>query len=223
MLASSLPQILAKSRRLLLPGVAGARASTPDAAPLRIVGDIDLRCKAALANWVPATTSELIVKDTGASRSYGLYVETDGTLRFLWTVDGTTSLLKASTVAVGAAPGTALWVRATLAVATGQVTLYTSADGSVWTRLGNLPSAAGATSIFSGTQLLAIGALSNGSATLPAAGAIYRAQIRNNILDDGTGIVFDADFTRQRRAALTFNESSTNAATVTINGTAAIV
>ena len=47
---------------------------------------------------------------------------------------------------------------------------------------------------------------------------MYRAQIRSNILDNGTGIVFDANFATKTLGADTFTESSANAATVTING-----
>lgn len=51
-------------------------------------------------------------------------------------------------------------------------------------------------------------------------GSVYRVQIRNNILDNGTGIVFDADFTTKVWGADTFVESSSNAATVTLAGSA---
>jgi hypothetical protein len=67
------------------------------------------------------------------------------------------------------------------------------------------------------TSPLELGAYQGGATSL-LVGRVYRAQVRNNVLDDGTGIVFDADFSAKAVGANTFVESSTNAATVTING-----
>ena len=50
------------------------------------------------------------------------------------------------------------------------------------------------------------------------AGKLYRAQIRNGL--DGT-LVFDADLTAKTCGARTFTESSSNGATVTVNGSSA--
>ena len=46
-------------------------------------------------------------------------------------------------------------------------------------------------------------------------GKFYKVQIRNNALNDGTGIVFDADFT-DKAFGSSFTESSANAATVSV-------
>jgi len=93
---------------------------------------------------------------------------------------------------------------------------------SSWTQLGtDLTNAM--TNIKDSTSPLEIGSVNNGasgggSGLYNAVGNFYRAQIRNNVLDDGTGIVLDVDFTTKTFGANTFTESSTNAATVTING-----
>lgn len=206
---------------LYLPGIAGNYARTPDAAPLDITGDIDIRAKISLDDWTPAALSTVIAKwGSGGAQSYMLQVAANGTLRFLWTTTGTysASLDKYSTVATGITDGTTKWVRATLDVDNGasgnDLKFWTSDNGTTWTQLGSTITTAGVTSIFSGTATLDIGAIYTNTELLR--GDFYRAQILNGI--DGT-VVFDANF----EASITslnqtsFTESSTNAATVTIN------
>ena len=174
-------------------GAAGNYASTPDAAVLDITGDIDLRARVSLDDWTPATNMALVAKWTGAAQeSYMLRVDPAGTLRLLWTTDGSAGTVIAviSSVATGFTDGTIHWVRGTLDVSTGNVNFYTSDDGENWTLLGAADQGgAGATSIFSSTALLELGAYNVG-ATDPLAGKIYRAQVYDGIA--GT-LVFDAD------------------------------
>jgi len=212
---------MASGTYLYLPGASGNYASTPDAAALDITGDIDLRVKVALDDWTPGALSTLVGK-YGASgqRSYLLYVNTTGTLGFQSTADGSTTIISVSTVAPTVTDGATLWVRATLDVDNGAsgntVTFYTSTDGTNWTQLGDPVVNAGTTSIFNSTALLGVGAYGTSGTTSPARGKFFRAQVLNGI---GGTVAFDADFETSITSLLqtSFTESSTNAATVTIN------
>jgi uncharacterized protein YneR len=206
---------------LYLPGVASNFASTPDSAALDITGDIDLRLKLALDDWTPSALKYLFSKYQGSANvSYALSLTTAGLLQLSWSVAGTTIITKASTVATGIIDGTVKWVRATLDVDNGasgnDVAFYTSDDGSTWTQLGTTVTTAGTTSIYAGTSKLEIGSVLNGAGNL-ASGKFFRAQFCNGI---GGTVAFDANFEESSITSLlqtTFTESSSNAATVTIN------
>lgn len=208
---------------LVLNGVAGNYASAPDSASLSVTGDIDLRVQVALADWTPATANTLIGKIISATnnRSYLLGVNTNGTFKLVWSTDGAagTAVTVNSTVAPTVSDFSTLWVRVTLDVDNGSggytVIFYTSSDGSTWTQLGASVVGGSTTSIFNGTAPLEVGAFNVGANEI-LAGIIYRAQIYNGI--NGT-LVFDADFTAAAKLVTSFTESSSNAATVTINST----
>jgi len=205
---------------LVVPGNTGQNASTVDSAALSITGDIDIRVKASLNAWARGVGQGLLAKfDATASnqRSYQLQLDSTGHLFFEASLNGsTTGYSGTSTAAVTGYDGVPVWVRSTRNATTGDIKFYTSTDGSSWSQLGTtITATAGA--IFDGTAPLVVAEKNNSIS--PASGKFYRAQVRNNILDDGTGIVFDADFSTQADGATSFTESSSNAATVTINGT----
>lgn len=99
------------------------------------------------------------------------------------------------------------------------VKFYTSDDGIAWTQPGT-DATLSLSGIFNWTAPVELGSYDGGGS--PAAGGLYHAQLRNNVLDDGTGIVFDANLDKIPIGAASFVESSSNAATVTINGTAKV-
>lgn len=209
---------------LYLPGVSGNHASTPDSAALDITGDIDLRARVALDDWTPAAETGLIEKsDGGAQRTYSLRIATDGKIFLYWSTLGTavSEIAAASTVATGLADGSTKWVRATLDIDNPsnpgngyRVQFFTSDDGVTWAQLGADVNGAASTSIHAGTSALFLGARGDNSRLL--AGCVFRAQVLNGI---GGTVVFDADFTTgiTSGSQTTFTESSSNAATVTIN------
>jgi hypothetical protein len=204
---------------LVLSGLSANYASTPDSAALSITGDIDIQCKVAMTDWTPSAVQGLVFKyGLAGTRSYRFQVDTAGTLTLTWSTDGTAINTRTSTVATGFADGVERWVRVTLDVDNGasghDVAFWTSTDGVTWSQLGTTVTTAGTTSIFDSSALLAVGADSNGNT--PATGTVYRAIVKNGI---GGTTVFDADFSTQTADALAFTESSTNAATVTINTT----
>jgi hypothetical protein len=205
---------------LYLPGIASNYASAPDSAALDITGDIDLRLKLALDDWTPSALTYLFSKYQGAGNvSYAMSITTAGLLQLSWSVLGTTIITKTSTVAPTVTDGSTLWVRATLDVDNGavgnDVKFFTSTDGLTWTQLGTTVTTAGTTSIYAGTSVLEIGSVLNGTSNA-ARGKFFRAQVLNGI---GGTVAFDANFegsiTSLTQAS--FTESSSNAATVTIN------
>ena len=202
-----------------LNGVAGNNITSPDSSALDITGDIDIRVRVALDDWTPAANLALISKwnTNGNQRSYDLRVQTTGVLQFLWSTDGSVASQAVSTVATGLTDGTVKWIRVTFDVNNGaggnDAKFYTSDDAVTWTQLGTTVTAVGAASIFNSTAQLEIG--SDSLILNPAAGKFYRAQVLNGI--DGT-VVFDANMANVSQTATSFTESSSNAATVTING-----
>lgn len=197
---------------LVLNGAASNYASAPDSPPLSVTGDIDLRVWVALNDWTPTANAMLLDKFGGAGqRAYQLYVLTTGALALELTTDGTAVKSATSSATVSASNYDPTWVRVTRASASGDVTFYTSADGSSWTQLGATQSTT-AGGIHDGNAILAIG--SNVAASAVISGIIRRAQVYNGIA--GT-LVFDANFTTQAKLAASFTESSANAATVTVN------
>jgi hypothetical protein len=204
---------------LYLPGVLNNWASTPDAAALDITGDIDIRVRVALDDWTPDGEMAFVSKYGDAlNRSYEFRVLTTGRLQLAWSEDGTAVSSGQSTVSPTVLDSGELWVRVTLDVDNGaagrDLTFFTSSDGITWTQLGSTVTQVGTTSIFGSTAQLRVGARSNGAHL--AVGKFYRAQILNGI---GGTTVFDADFTTgiTSGAQTTFTESSSNAATITIN------
>lgn len=200
---------------LQLPGTSGNTATTPDAAALDIVADIDLRAKAALDDWTPAAESTLIAKytATGNQRSYALAVTAGGNLILRWSEDGTVEKTATSSAAVSVSNGGIKWVRATLDVDNGggdaAATFYTSDDGSTWTQLGTVQLNGATTSIFASTAVLELGGRTVGTTDL-LAGKIFEAQVLSGIA--GTSVAHPI--------ATNSTLSDATPRTWTVNGTA---
>lgn len=201
-----------------LPGANSNYLSVPDSAALDITGDLDLRVWCALDDWTPAAIQILIGKREVNQIAYQMAIDTTGNVRLLWSTNGTVGILATSTAATGVADGTAKWVRATLDVDNGaagySVQFFLSDNGTSWTQLGTTVTVAGVTSIFASTANLNVGARNSGGAE-PAAGKFYRAQVLNGI---GGTVVCDVNMSVLTSGTqTTFTESSSNAATVTVN------
>lgn len=194
--------------------------STPDAAPVDITGDIDLRFFGAATDWTPSGIQHLVSKYGAAGqRGYVLSINTTGRPRVITSSDGTATITSDATAAVPFADREAGWVRATVDVDNGAggntVTFFTSTDGVNWTQLGSPVVNAGTTSIFNNTTAVNVGDLNNGSSSF--AGIIYRAQVLNGI--GGTVV---ADFNPALYTSGTTFTASTGEVW-TLNGGATIV
>lgn len=174
------------------PGSNGNYASTPDSAAISIVADIDLRVKVAANDYTPAADNAPLSKwdATGNQRSYFLNITAAGLLQLNWSNDGIASIVKGSTVAIGATDARAIWLRATLDVDNGaagnDVRFYTSDDydpltnTGTWNQLGATVTTAGVTSIFDSNAVLLVSGLNGGTAN-PFAGKVFYAEVRNGI------------------------------------------
>lgn len=203
---------------LYLPGISGNYASIPDANILDITGDIDIRVKVAFDDWTPGSNNEVIAKTSSNSTRSWRMILSSSSLFFFWSPDGTNQI-GAAVSPPAISDGSIKWIRVTLDVDNGSsnndTKFYTSDDGLNWTQLGSTQTNSGTTSIYNTTSPVEIGSAYLGNAN-PASAKFYRAQIFNGI--NGT-LVMDANFetgiTSLNQAS--FTESSTNAATVTVN------
>jgi hypothetical protein len=163
------------------------------------VSDLDIRVKAALDNWTPSGYA-LVAKwaDGGGVRSYQ-FSHNVGYLMLQTTATGTSSYISSTaTAATPFANSKIGWVRVTLDADNGSnqhvVTFYYSGNGDDWIQIGAAITNSGLAMIFDGTGGLQIGA--SGVATNPVSGNVYYVELRNNIRNDGTGIVTNPDFSR---------------------------
>lgn len=196
---------------LALNGVAGNYGSSPNAAALQITGDIDIRIYCQLVTYAPTAINRLVAKRAANNTGYDFAIAIGGTLTL--TVGGPASpLVIGANASLSANTFLAQWLRVTRAAATGATNFYTSLDGVTWNQVGTTVSST-AGNIATDTAQVAVGMYSDGTSS-PANGLIYRAQIYNGI--NGT-LVFDANFATAAKLATSFTESSSNAATVTIN------
>ncbi len=208
-----------------LPGVAAQYVNVPDSAALSITSDIDIRCRVALNVWTGSSQTALLSK-FGASGQFSYeFYRVGNVLALNISSNGTALSSPGASASLGLSDGAVSWVRVTWRASDGRVQFWKASGtlaspvSSDWTQVGaNQTAAIG--NIFDSTAALEIGSRLAATGVV-STGNFYRAQIRNNILDDGTGIVFDADFTTKAFGANTFTESSSNAATVTITGTTA--
>ena len=193
---------------------AGHYLNAPDAVPLDIVGDLDLRWDGALTDWTAAADQVLVAKwdSFGVNqRSYRLYLSTTGVPTLTWSTNGTATVTATATAALPTANGDRVRVRATLDVDDGAgnrvIRFYTSTSFDTpletetdWTQLGSTVTAAGTTSIHSGTGSLAVGAVISAiPGLLGAIGDHYAAAVLSGIA--GT-VVANPDFTDPAQTAV---------------------
>jgi len=206
---------------LCLNGVGGNYASAPDSAALDIVGDITLIAQIEADDYTPVSGQSIFGKIAASNLSYRLDITSTGRLNALVSPNGTTYGVNLdSTAAIPFSDLGRGWVAMTRESSSGNIKFYTAASSSSmpsfpasWTQLGTtVAGTSGA--VFSGNAALNVGANSSGSNSF--SGRIYNAKIYNGY--DGAGtLVFDANFALPAKLATSFTESSSNAATVTIN------
>lgn len=205
-----------------LPGInsSGAYVTAPDSAALEFGGDFTIDVKVAMANWATPSTALVTKLNGGGTKGYQFYVGGSGTLILAYG-NGSGLLQGASVPATGFAAGSTHWVRVSFQVNNAGNTnysFYTSSDGVTWTQLGITVGTAGAATLVHDSSPLEIGSRILGTG-LSTAGAFYEVRLYNSALGSGAGTpVFDANFATKTLGANTFTESSSNAATVTING-----
>lgn len=190
---------------LNLPGTGANYASTPNAAPIQIGTDIDIRWRCMMPDWTPSHFMDFVTKYPAG---FAIGTDASGTLQFYGG--------GAASSALGFVDGSTWSLRMALTQSTKSISWYKSSDvdlsTATWTLINTVTDSIGNAA---GGAELQIGRQSDDSTNASLfAGRMERVQIRNGI--NGT-IVFDADFTAQPPGTQTFVESSANAATVTIH------
>ncbi|NUP52090.1 MAG: hypothetical protein HOW97_32925 [Catenulispora sp.] len=195
-------------------------ASCPDATALHITGDLEIQ----VDMWPSDMGNTLVASkwSNSVGKSWDLKVLDDHTVRLVWAPTSSTLVFATSTLPL---PVGRIAVKVTLAIASGTVTFYTAPTiAGTWTQLGS-PSVVGATTLFSTTAALAIGANadladSGGFNLTPLQGIngkIYAVKLLNGI---GGTVVASPTFTAQAAGTTSFTDAQAN--TWTLSGTAEI-
>jgi hypothetical protein len=181
------------------PGATGNIGSTPDAAVLDIVGDLDVRVDVSMDDWFSGSGNRYVGKfEAAPQRSWMLSDNGAGFLGFSWTADGSTVDQQFTNAALPAAVATAgarLEIRVTMDVDVGDSTYllrfwYRAHGQTAWTQLG-IDRTGPTFAFFAGTSPLYIGGSDSGNVMQP--GRIYRAQVWDGIEGAGGTLVFDGN------------------------------
>lgn len=201
-------------------------ASIPDSAATSIANDIDVRVRVSIDDIAKAGGFRIAGKYSSAGqRSWRFYIS-GGSPVFETSNDGTATAVAANSTqtltAAGLSSGTTYWLRAARDKTGGTVKFYYAADstsvpsGASWNQIGTTLSSMSTTATFDSTALTTIGGEQTGTNSNP--GRYYRLQVCSNLLDDGSAIQADINLATKTFGVDTFTESSSNAATVTMNG-----
>lgn len=186
-------------------------AATPHVSALAITGDIDVRIDATLDSWRTAVNLAGKYVLAGDQRSWGLFLNAAGILRFRWSTAGTlaTVLTADATVPVPVPMTRRRAVRVVLDADNGAggrtVTFFTAPTmAGPWTQLGDPVTTAGTTSVFNATSApLEVGDV-EGLAGTGASGQVHAFELRNSA---GT-VVANPDFTAQTPGTTSFADAA---------------
>jgi hypothetical protein len=200
---------------------AGDYFSTPDSAATSITGDITLIVEAALTDWTPGTINVLVSKDgVTLNRSYSLTVQTNGTIRFNYSLLGLSVISITSSVAPSFVNGKKYHVAVERESSTGKVRFYTSKNGRDFTQLGTEQTGT-AGAIYDGTAQVEFGNLSALSYAL--VGSIYDSEGYAGLaITDPVNAVMKYDFDPADWTSGTAFTSKETGEVWTLNGNAAI-
>lgn len=198
---------------LRLPGEVGARIATPDAAPLDITGDLDVRIDVTLATWRPGVHSIDLMSKYGASgaRSWRLTLNEFGAINLQWSADGIATFYAEGSIGLPVAADGRLAIRATLDVDTGAggclLTFYSAPTlAGPWTAVEAVPLAF-TTSIFNSSAPLEIGDITGTVDSYYAmpVGKVHAAEVRSGI---NGPIVANPIFRTQTPGATSFTDGA---------------
>jgi hypothetical protein len=162
-------------------GDGGSRIILADDIIAASSSDVEIEIKLSLDDWTPAAQGRIVGRLGGAgNRGWYLLVNTNGTLSFSWSADGTALITKNSS-AHNFSNGVAYTIRVKLDIDNGgggfTLDIDTSPDeGANWTSIYHDVGAAGTTSIYATTANYEIGAVSGSGTT---AGNVYDVIIRD--------------------------------------------
>lgn len=163
----------------------GNGASTPNAVANQISGDLHIWAKVSTT----ATGGVIMGKNVGGGNNSFYFTAQAGALTITLSFDGATTTTYTSTVSTIPA-NTDIFVRVFRNGTTGDITFYTSPDGTTWTQFGAI--VAGATSaIHVATAVLEVGSR-NGQQAQQFDGKIYSANLAPNATFTPT-VAFNAE------------------------------
>jgi len=204
---------------LALPGSNGSYAQAPDAAGLRVAGDLDIRWYGSLGSLTGSGFQTLVMKQNTSATAWMFRETAAGKLQLSVSADGTTIPTAATcSVSTPAASG----YRVTWRKSDGRVQFFNLdaagsvvlADGSKWTQLGaDQTTSTANTSLYSGglNPPVTIGAAGNGTSVASAGTTVTKVEIRSGL--DGS-LVANPTFTNHTYADTSFTDASANVWTV---------
>jgi hypothetical protein len=169
---------------LTIPGTSGSYARTPDSVANSTPEGLKLVMCLQVVDWTPAARRTLMSKyaSPGNNRSWALWLNTGGTLRFQTFTDGTATGFGV-TFTSNALPfidGAVGWIMIDFVRNNGSGTavgtFYTSQDGVTWTQLGLPLTVASPSATFDTAAPLEIGTYEGGTGE-PLVGKVFRAQL----------------------------------------------
>jgi hypothetical protein len=195
--------------------------STPDSAATSITGNITIIVEAALDDWTPSTVNVLVAKDNISSqRSYAFNVQTNGNIRFNYSLNGSSIISVTSSAAPSFIDGKKYHVAVERESATGKVRFYTSKDHRTWTQLGTEQTGTSG-AIYDGTARVEFGNLAASSFAL--VGKIYDSEAYAGLaITDPTNAVMKFDFDPADWTSGTTFTSKDTGEVWTLNGNVAI-
>lgn len=172
------------------PGTTGNDLRVANGPEFASLNDFTLIVKASMSDWTPPVFQALVAKYLSPDVTFGLFVWTDGSLLFVVTADGSTSLANFSAVLPAAAADEERVIAWTFDAdngAAGRTSRFflSSDDGVSWTPAGSAVGEAGAITLFSGTAPLSIWSYESGQLSTTA-GAVRHVSLRNGIGPGGT-------------------------------------
>lgn len=183
-----------------------------DASHLQITGSLTFDARIGMSTWNVPGSQTIISKYSGTAGYYFRFVA-GGFLQL--TLLNVSTVIATSTLSTQTVfnPGDVGYVRAIWNQSTSQIIFYTSTDGITYTQLGTAISASLA-SIGTTADPLYIGQRTTGNDNF--IGNIYRVRMWTDITQ--TNLVYDANFETKQLGLNAFNDSSSYAVPVIING-----
>lgn len=208
---------------LILPGVTGSYASTPDHSSLDITGTITVLAWVDPEAWVNVTgTAQRIAskwRDSTNDRSWSLGITVNGNLTWEWSADGST-VAGTHTSSDLVAAQRPQWVGVEFTPNNGagsKVTRYLMSDDGVTWDVLSTSTLAGTTSIFSGAAPVEVGSRNAGTGSFR--GRVLAGRVLNGNLSAGT-IATSPDFTARAPGTTSFTDAQGRVWTV--HGTAEV-
>lgn len=199
-------------------------ASTPSTGPLNFTGDLEARIDVLITGWTASVLAAKWTGNTGGNYQWAWLLNSDGTLAFWSSTDGSTITVATSTQPLPW-PGGRISLKAIYRASSGQVSFhYATSIGGTYTQLGKFSPPTSGGNLFAGTGTLRVGAQANlaqlpgytGTYPFPASyqgltGKVYEFRLLAGI---GGTLVANPVFSSQATGTGAFSDNQGNAWTV---------